>query len=477
MAFEKNDQSENRSPHRHRSAWGHIIRGLWRTPLGIMSVVLTTISATLMVLGIIADLLGLFRNPYVGVWIYMIFPICMVAGLLLIPITAYLRRRQWHKSGVEKKPLKLNLSNPKHRWFLVGFIVLTVVNVAIFGFVGYEGYHFTDSPYFCGMVCHQVMAPEYTAYQRSPHSRVSCVECHIGPGAEWFVKAKISGLRQVYAVVTNSYARPIPTPVEALRPARDTCETCHWPEKFYGKKVKKFYTTEGNETEPQQTEISLHIGGRNPVTKQFEGIHWHVSKDVQVEYLAVDEKRTKIAKVRIKMADGTSDEFIKSDMEPENGYKPKWRVMDCIDCHNRPTHIYSMPEEVINFGLLSKDIDPAIPGIRQDSLAVLTKMYDSRKQARERMIADLMALQKQRNIQAASAHKPGIERAGQYLLKAYLENVWPANKVFWGTYKSHLGHQWSDQGFGCWRCHDEEHINSRGEAISQDCSLCHDEPE
>ncbi len=478
MTTGKNDQGGSETPHKHRSAWGHIIRGLWRTPLGIMSVALTTISATLMVLGIIADLLGLFHNPYVGVWIYMVLPICMVTGLVLIPITAYLRRRQWHKSGIEKRPLQLNLSNPKHRLFLIGFIALTVVNVAIFGFVGYEGYHFTDSPYFCGMVCHQVMAPEYTAYQRSPHSRVPCVECHIGPGAEWFVKAKISGLRQVYAVITDDYDRPIPTPVEALRPARDTCEQCHWPEKFYGKKVKEFYRfSNDDQTKPEKTDIALHIGGRNPVTGQFEGIHWHVSKDVQVKYLAVDKKRTKIAKIKIKRADGSTDEFVNEDIKPEDGYTPKWRVMDCIDCHNRPTHIYAMPEDVVDFGLLSRKINPEIPGIREDSLTVITKMYKSRQQARDQMVTDLMELQNKRNPKIAKAHAADIEKAGQFLLKGYLANVWPANKVFWGTYKGHLGHQWADEGYGCWRCHDEEHVDSKGNAISQDCGLCHDEPE
>ncbi len=479
MTQEKNNPEGSDSSHRHRSAWGHILKGLWRTPLGVMGVVITTISATLMLLGIIADVLGLFRNPYAGVWIYMVLPIGLVVGLILIPVAAYLRRRQWHKSGIEKQPLHLNLSNPKHRLFLIGFIALTVVNVAIFGLAGYEGYHFTDSPYFCGMVCHQVMAPEYTAYQRSPHSRVPCVECHIGPGAEWFVKAKLSGLRQVVAVWTDSYDRPIPTPVQALRPARDTCEQCHWPEKFYGKKVKEFYRySNENQHEPEKTQIVLHIGGHNPVTERFEGIHWHVSHDVQVSYLAVDKKRTKIAKVRVKRPDGSTEEFVKPELlDVQSESKQEWRVMDCIDCHNRPTHIYEMPEEVVDFGLLSRKINPQIPGIRQDSLTVITSGYPSRKQARQQMISYLMKLQQKRDPEQAAANARDISKAGEYLLEAYLRNVWPENKVFWGTYKGHLGHQWADEGFGCWRCHDEEHINNEGKAISQDCSLCHDEPE
>ncbi|MCF6186715.1 MAG: NapC/NirT family cytochrome c, partial [Desulfobulbaceae bacterium] len=449
-----------------------------RTPLGVFAIVITTVSITLMLIGMGAELLGFFKNPYVGIFIYMILPGGMVLGLLLIPVAAYLRRRQWRKTGITKDHLQLDLSNPKHRLFLVGFVILTVTNMVILGVVGYEGYHFTDSPYFCGMVCHKVMAPEYTAYQRSPHGRVSCVECHIGPGAEWFVRAKLSGLRQVYAVLTNSYSRPIPSPVEALRPARDTCEECHWPEKFYGKKVKEFIRySDADQITPEKTEISLHIGGHNPMTGAFEGIHWHVSKDVEVQYMAANEKRTSIARVKVTRPDGSTDEFVNSDIKIEDGYVAKWRTMDCIDCHNRPTHIMDMPEDVVDFGLLSKKINPDIQGIREDSLTAIEVSYASQDDARENLVNNLMELQRNRNPLQAAKYEGDIKKAGAYLLGRYLGNVWPDMKVAWGTYKTHLGHQYADEGYGCWRCHDDEHENKEGETISQDCSLCHDEPE
>lgn len=477
MAAENNGNESPQQSERERSAWGHIIRGIWRTPLGVFAVVMTTVSITLMLVGMAAEMLGYFENPYIGIFIYMILPGCMVMGLLLIPVAAYLRRREWRRTGIEKDHLQLNLSHPRHRLFLISFVILTVINLTILGVAGYEGYHFTDSPYFCGMVCHNVMAPEHTAFLRSPHSKVSCVECHIGSGAKWFVRAKLSGLRQVFAVATNSYSRPIPAPVEELRPARDTCEECHWPEKFHGKKVKKFVSyTNDDQEHPEDTEIALHIGGRNPTTDEFEGIHWHVSKDVEVRYLAADEKRTHIARVQVKRPDGSEDEYIKSDVEVEEGYEPKWRVMDCIDCHNRPTHIYDMPEDVVDFGLLSKKINPEINGIREDSLTVLNMEYASQDDARDKMVANLVDLQKKRDPAQAETYNDDIIKAGEYLLAKYLENVWPRQRVFWGTYKQHLGHQWSDEGYGCWRCHDEEHENKEGETISQDCSLCHDEP-
>jgi len=489
MAENENEQVGSNEPAEEnvdRGPWSYIIRGMWRSPLGLMGVALTTVSITLMVVGLVFDLLGLIANPYANIFTYMILPGGMITGLLLIPVAGFLRRRQWHRFGVPREHLHINLSDHKHRKFLIGFISLTVINVSVLGLIGYEGYHFTDSSYFCGVVCHQVMAPEYTVYQRSPHAKVACVECHIGPGAEWFVRAKISGLRQVAAVLTDSYSKPIPAPVEHLRPARDTCEHCHWPDKFHGKKVKIFkHFSNDEQSAPQVTEIALHIGGRNPETDIFEGIHWHVSRDVEVQYLAADAQRTQMAKVRVKRPDGSHDEFVKADIELPEGEEGEWRTMDCIDCHNRPTHIYDMPEDVVDFGLLSKAINKEIPGIREDSLAAINALYETREEAQEKIGPTLRELQFKRNGKAIEQYRDDIEKAGLYLVEGYLANVWPETAVLWGTYQGHLGHRSEDYGnymyadtsFGCFRCHDEEHENNSGKVIQQNCDLCHDEPD
>lgn len=459
------------------SPWKHLTRGMWRTPWGLLGVVVTVASMTLMAVGLAGDLLGLIENPYAGIFIYMILPATASLGFGIIFLAAFLRRRQWHKFGVEKIPLVIDLSDRKHRSWVVRFIVLSVVTTITFGIIGYEGYHFTDSPYFCGMICHKVMEPEYKVYKRSNHSRVYCVECHIGSGAQWFVKAKLSGLRQVVAAFTESYNRPIPAPVDHLRPARDTCESCHWPDKFLGKKVKTFvHYDNDNQTDPEVNEIALHVGGQNDKTGEFEGIHWHVSKNNQVSYLAVDRERTKIAKVRVKRADGSEDEFVQSDIEIPEGEELEWRVMDCIDCHNRPTHTYDMPEERVDFGLQTKKINPEIPGIREDSLKAITRDYASQDEAETTMIKYLLELQTARHPELVKEKEEDIIQAGDYLLETYLGNVWPRMKVFWGTYKQHLGHQYEEEGVGCFRCHNEEHENENGDTISQECTLCHDDP-
>lgn len=459
-----------------RGPWAHLIRGMWRSPLGLIGVMLTTVSATLMVLGLIVEIFGLTNNVYISIFAFMILPGGMITGLILIPLAAYLRRRQWFKYGIAREHLQINLSDHKHRKLLIWLIVLTVLFFTLLTVIGFEGYEFSDSPVFCGTVCHTVMAPEYSAYKRSPHAKVACVECHIGPGVSWFVKAKISGLRQVWGVLTNSYDRPIPDPVQNLRPARDTCEQCHWPEKFSGKRVKTFihYTNDDQKT-PIINNIALHIGGLNRITGKYEGIHWHVSNGVKIQYLA-DKKRHHISKVKVTRADGSKDEFIDTDVKlPKN---TKWRTMDCIDCHNRPTHIYDMPENMIDIGLYSKKINQDIPGIREDCITAITKQYKSRAEARAQMTKYLVKLQVKRHGQAfANSHKADLQKAGAFILKSYLDNVWPDMRIKWGTYGSDIGHQRADEGWGCWRCHDDSHVDSKGDSIPQDCDLCHDDPE
>nr|MBF0220625.1 NapC/NirT family cytochrome c [Desulfobulbaceae bacterium] len=469
----------------YRGPWGHIVRGMWRSPLGIIGVILTTVCATLMVVGLIVELFGLSHNVYVPLLAFLVLPGGMITGLLLIPLAAFLRRRQWHKHGIAKDHLQVNLSDHKHRKLMIYFVVLTVLFFLLLAVIGYEGYHFSDSPFFCGKVCHQVMEPEYDVYKRSPHSKVVCVECHIGPGAQWFVRAKISGLRQVLAVVTNSHSRPIPAPVEHLRPARDTCENCHWPDKFSGKRIKKFtHFSNSDQETPEVNEIALHIGGHNPVTEAFEGIHWHVSNDVKIEYKAVDTRRLVISNVRVTRPDGSQDEFTKTDPELPEGTEPaeglalEWRTMDCIDCHNRPTHVFDLPEERVDFGLLSKKINPEIIGIREDSLTTINTEFNTREEAQNNLVNRLVELQTNRHgIDYVKRYEKDLATAGEYLLETYLGNIWPNMNIKWGTYGSHLGHQRAEEGWGCFRCHDEEHVNSQGESITQDCSLCHDEPE
>ncbi len=461
------------------NAWQRLLGSTWKTPLGFFGIGLTVVSITLIILGLIGHLSGLIQNHYFAIFIFLFLPVMMAFGLLLIPLARFLKRIKWFEGSlINSEHLKIDLSDKQHRKGIVLFLVLSVVNVTVLLLIVYEGYHFTDSSYFCGVVCHEVMDPEYTAYQRSAHAKVSCVSCHIGSGASWYVQVKLSGLRQVKAVIDGDFNRPIPAPVEHLRPARDTCESCHWPEKFYGKKVKEFVSfSNENQTEADIQEIALHIGGRNPVTDEFEGIHWHVSQKIKVEYQALNKTRTKIGRIKVTKADGVTEEYFVGDKTAEEGMELTWRTMDCIDCHNRPTHVYDRLEQIVDFGLYSKKLDPEIGGMREDSFTVLETQYKSRDEASDKIVKDLLGLLTRRHgNDFVTKFEKEIKRSAAFLLEAYLNNVWPKMKVSWGTYRQHLGHQDADDGYGCFRCHDDDHATKSGKVIKQDCGLCHDEP-
>ena len=480
MQMQNNSKEQLKTPVQNgeeeefENQWPLIVRDMWMTPLGVFGIILTTISVCLIVIGFLIDLFDIITNPFIGIWTYMILPLCLITGLLIIPLGVYLRKRRLKEKPDIEEP-QLNLKNLQDRRYVTFFVVLTVINVSILIIAAYEGYRFTDSNYFCALLCHKIMAPEYSSYQRSPHSRISCVECHIGRGAKWFVQAKLSGIPMLFSTLTNTYSKPIATPVTNLRPAQGTCEKCHWPDKFHGKVVKKFYHfNSDNQENPVVNEISLHIGGRNPNTGQFEGIHWHISKDVKIRYLAADRKLTRIASVRVDRPDGSKEEFKRDGIAPEEGYELQWRVMDCLDCHNRPTHVFQMPEDIVDFGLLSRHLNPELQGIRDDSLIVLQRQYDSKKEAEERILDHFFALRGLRG--EMQKDEKYIRKAGEYLVESYLNNIWPGMNIWWGTYKSHLGHKYAEEGYGCFRCHDDKHLSKNGQAISKDCGLCHDHP-
>ncbi len=195
-----------------------------------------------------------------------------------------------------------------------------------------------------------------------------------------------------------------------------------------------------------------------------------------MQYQSLNETRTSIGTIKVTKPSGVTEEYNLEGAEEEDG-KSYWRTMDCIDCHNRPTHVYEKLEPKVDFGLYSKKIDPSIPGIREDSLTVLQQEFASRDEAKEKIVASLLDLQATRNGQDFVAeHEKSLISSGGYLLDAYMANVWPKMKVTWGTYKEHIGHQYADDGYGCWRCHDEEHQTKFGKTMSQACDLCHDEP-
>ena len=254
--------------------WARVIYFLGQNPISLIGAVLTTSSAaTLIAFWIYDFMLPGPPHPYVGILLFLILPALFILGLLLVPTGILLERRKLRVAGELPQvfpPIDLQSSKIRNTFLFMG--LLTVLNILIFGFASYKGVAYMDSTTFCGQTCHTVMSPEFSAYQNSPHSRVECVECHIGPGAGWFVRSKLSGLRQVFAVAFKTYEQPIPSPVKHLRPARETCEHCHWHQRFSGDRfiVKTNYKDDEKNT-AVTTALVMKIGGRT--SSGSVGIH------------------------------------------------------------------------------------------------------------------------------------------------------------------------------------------------------------
>ncbi len=442
-------------------------RDLLAHPVSLSGAAIATITGVLMTLLFAASMLGWEGSPYVGVVAYVILPTLLIMGLLLIPLGLMLARRRRARlpEGESLPPLPVvDLNKPHTRVLALGFLALTTVNVLLLAGASYKGLEVMDSPAFCGS-CHSVMDPERTMHARSPHARVKCVECHIGPGASWFVKSKLSGAWQLVSVNLNLYPRPIPTPVKNLRPARDTCEQCHWPAKFVGDRLKVITRhADDAENTPLKTALLLHIGGQRGT--KTRGIHWHVSEGVRVRYLS-DPKREKIGAVELSDADGTRRTYeIKGD-QPKNA---QWREMDCVDCHNRPTHVYRLPAEEVDEAIEAGHIARTLPFVRREAIRALQVDYPTAEAARAGIKAQLAAFYAKLDPARASERLAAVDAAGTELGDIWARNVWPKMKIKWGTYPSLLGHEVVP---GCFRCHDGEHASSDGRTISQDCDLCH----
>ncbi len=462
-----------------QDSWLKQLKNATKTPLGLFGVCLTTVFFILTCIGMLLHMTGDMDNPYTPIITVFLFPTVMLLGLILIPLAAFLQKRKRFKQSLVKEDFKIDFGNPMHRKNIILIAVLTSINIAVFSVAAYEGYHYMDSPEFCGLVCHEIMLPEYTVAQTSPHSNVACVGCHIGPGVTGVVKAKVSGLRQLKGVIVGDYQSPIPVPVHNLPPAEATCEKCHSPKAYTGTKTKRFisYSNDDQSEPEEEIDLLLHVGGFNPVTEMQEGIHWHNMEGLKIEFMPLNDQWTEIGKVKATRPDGTVVLYeYESDEESDGAHG--WITMDCTGCHNRAAHIYHELDDVLDFGLISKKLNPEIEGLREDSMTVLQKKYATKIDADGAIEADLLALQKDRHGEEfVSENRESLIVAADYLRATYARNIWPEIGTTWGQYRSHLGHTYEEEGFGCFRCHDDSHESADGEVIAQDCDICHEEPE
>lgn len=404
-------------------------------------------------------------NPYTGILAYVVTPGFLFLGIVLVVLGYWIHLRQESKALPDAPPvaLTIDLTRPRDRKLLGVFITGSVIFLFMTALGSYQTYQFTESVQFCGKACHVPMEPEFTTYQHSTHARVDCVACHVGSGAAAYLKTKISGMRQLYHLLRNDFPRPICMDATKLRPAQDTCEHCHWPQKFTGgfERTFRHYLSDEKNT-PFSVRLLLNVGGSDPLHGPPDGIHWHISPSNKVEYISTDAQQRVIPWVRQTDAKGVVTEYRDPSFKGDLSKYPI-HTMDCIDCHNRPSHKFLPPNDAVDTAMTTGRIDPSIPWVKSKVVAVLAAPYATREEAMQKIDSSL---------RAAYPGNPKVDAVIAETKAIYNANFFPEMKADWRSYPNHLSHKNWD---GCFRCHDGNHKATDGKTSikANDCKSCH----
>lgn len=399
------------------------------------------------------------NDPYIGLLTVFALPAVFFAGLALIPLGIWLKRRAHRKDKtLPETYARLSLSNQQVRQFLMFLLIATGANVIIAGQLTMRAVDYMEGKTFCGQTCHTPMNPEYVSAAYASHAELECTKCHIEPGTRGYIKAKVRGASQLLAVITNSYSRPIHPALNVVPTAKQSCETCHNREFNRGDQIKHIeHFGDDEKNTPKYTVLVMHLGGGG----SGKGIHGaHLAGDVKISYKYSDERTEDIQEITYEKGGQTTVWSAGKAATSEL----RTRTMDCIDCHSRPAHTFEQRDRALDRALAHKEIDPTLPFAKKHGVEVLNTAFASEEEAATKIPVMFASYYKDQGQTSA------VEQSGAALAKIYARNVFPSMKVTWGTYPNELGHTDSP---GCFRCHDEKFTNPAGKTMSQDCSLCH----
>ena len=445
-------------------------------PLSMLGSIIAGVSAVIIVFFMIANWFFHFGGAYTGIIAYIILPVFLVIGLILIPVGMSRRAKRIRREGeaATEAWIKIDLRDQRQWNAIAIFVVSTVIFLLLTGIGSYKAFHYTESNEFCGTMCHSVMEPEYTAYQESPHSRVTCVECHVGEGASWYVRSKLSGLYQVYSVIFKKYPTPIETPIHSLRPARETCEECHWPEKFYASRIRnQIHFLADQDNTGWNIQLKMKIGAEHSSGGLQEGIHWHINRDVKIDYAASDTKREYIPWVRY-INRATGDTVIYTDMYDTPDQQAldtfEMREMDCLDCHNRPSHNFLPPQDFTDALMAEGRVSPELREVKFLAMQIFAGSYSSHDSAVQSINQQVREFYATNYPELSISASDLVDRAVEGLSAGYSKNFFPGMNANWDAYPTHIGHT---EFNGCFRCHNGNHQSEDGRVISRECDLCH----
>jgi len=449
---------------------------LFRNYISYGGIAIAAAALTSILLLILIELTRGIDNPYADLVVFIFIPSILIFGLFVALMGAlWERRRRKNLSPDQIGVLPIiDLNDPRRRRSLIVLSVLAFLFLFMSAFGSYRAFEYTESVSFCGEACHSVMKPEFVSYKASPHAQIRCVECHVGSGAEAYVKAKFNGMNQLYGVITGHFNRPIHTPVTPpMRSATETCQKCHWAQKYHGEVIKVFNHYGFDEQNSlNQTRMLIKVGGGDPATGPANGIHWHMNIANEVSFVSTDDRRQVIPYVRFKDPNGNVTEYTTRNAEitPQQIAQAPKRIMDCIDCHSRPAHIYLSPNAAIDRAFDAGRLDVTLPFLKAQGAETLSKPYSTEDEARKTIASDIDNYYRTNHADLYSTKADSIRAAAAELQQIYSTYFFPEMKTDWSSHFDNIGHY---NAQGCFRCHDGQHFSPEGKVIRNDCNICH----
>jgi hypothetical protein len=146
------------------------------------------------------------------------------------------------------------------------------------------------------------------------------------------------------------------------------------------------------------------------------------------------------------------------------------RKMDCVDCHNRPAHVYVPPDTAVDQGFVTGRLDPSLPYLKRKAVEVLSGRYDTTPQALTAIDKGLNEFYQTNYKDVYAQKQTAIKGAVTEVQRIFQTYFFPEMKTDWQTHPNNIGHL---NFSGCFRCHDGEHISDNGKVITNNCNVCH----
>jgi hypothetical protein len=186
-----------------------------------------------------------------------------------------------------------------------------------------------------------------------------------------------------------------------------------------------------------------------------------------------DSERQEMYWVELTTPDGKTKVFTRGDekVPDETEIARDARVMDCIDCHDRPTHLFQVPSKALDTVLQTHEDYRSLPYFKKQALEAIKGDYATHDAGMAQVKEAVTEYYKQNYQDLWQAKQDLVTRAAEEAAAVYGRSVFPAMKTNWETHPNNIGH---DDFPGCWRCHDGEMSTADGkDTIPIDCETCH----